>query len=136
MVVDPKISAIMTVVSNVVLEKETLRKTVNEQREPPVNCVLNAVNEDLLAEMLARDGKGQIDPSVLNAVNEDLLAEMLARDGKGQIDPSVLNVVDEGLLAEMLARDGQDMIEPSVLNAALEVTRVVAVIGVGEADEC
>ena len=101
----------MTVVSNVVLEKETLRKTVNEQREPPVNCVLNAVNEDLLAEMLARDGKGQI-------------------------DPSVLNVVDEGLLAEMLARDGQDMIEPSVLNAALEVTRVVAVIGVGEADEC
>ena len=101
----------MTAVSNVVLEKETLRKTVNKQREPLVNCALNAVKEGLLEEMLVRDGQELI-------------------------DLSVLNVVDEELLAEMLVRDGQDMIEPSVLNEALEVTRVVAVIGVGEADEC
>ena len=76
----------MTAVSNVVLEKETLRKTVNKQREHLVNCALNAVSE--------------------------------------------------GLLAEMLVKDGQDMIEPSVLNVALEVTHVVAEIGVSGVDEC
>jgi hypothetical protein len=100
----------MTAVSNVVLEKETLRKTVNKQREPLVNCALNAVSEGLLAEMLVRDGQEPIDLSVL--------------------------IVDEDLLAEMLVKDGQDMIEPSVLNVALEVTRVVAEIVVGGVDEC
>lgn len=101
----------MTAVSNVVLEKETLRKTVNKQREPLVNCALNAVSEGLLAEMQVRDGQELI-------------------------DLSVLNVVDEDLQAEMLVKDGQDMIEPSVLNVALEVTHVVAEIGVGGVDEC
>jgi len=48
-VVGPKISAIMTVVSSVVPQRETLRKTVNKQREPLVNYALNAVSEGLLA---------------------------------------------------------------------------------------
>ena len=100
----------MTAVSNVVLEKETLRKTVNKQREPLVNCALNAVSEALLAEMLVKDGQELIDLSV--------------------------QIVDEDLLAEMPVKDGQDMIEPSVLNVALEVTHVVAEIGVGGVDEC
>ena len=100
----------MTAVSNVVLEKETLRKTVNKLREPLVNCALNAVREGLLAEILVRDGQEPIDLSVL--------------------------IVDEDLLAEMLVKDGQDMIEPSVLNVALEATHVVAEVVVGGVDEC
>lgn len=100
----------MTAVSNVVLEKETPPKTVNKQREPLVNCALNVVSEGLLAEIQVRDGQELIDLSVL--------------------------IVDEDLLAEMLVKDGQDMIEPSVLNVALEVTHVVAEIGVGGVDEC
>lgn len=124
----------MTVVSSVAPEKETLQEGVKELRELLVNYVLNVAIENLLAEMLVRDDQDLIDLSV-QIVEEDPLAGMLVREDQDLIDLSV-QIAEEDLLAEMLVREDQDMTEPSALNAALEVTRVVAVIGVGGVDEC
>jgi hypothetical protein len=124
----------MTVVSSVVPERETLQEVVKELRELLVNYVLNVAIENLLAEMLVRDDQDLIDLSV-QIVEEDPLAEMLVREDQDLIDLSA-QIVEEDPLAGMLVREDQDMTEPSVLNVALEVTRVVAVIGVGGVDEC
>ena len=68
-----RISAIMTVASNVALQKETLRKTVKEEREPLVNCVQNVV-------LVQNVGP------VLSVVSEGPQAEVLVREDQGMIE--------------------------------------------------
>ena len=66
-VVGRRISAIMTVASNVARQKETLRKTVKEEKEHLVNyaqnvaLAQNVACEGLLAEVLVREGRGMIE---------------------------------------------------------------------------
>ena len=74
-----RISVIMIVASNVALQKETLQKTVKEERELLVNYVQNVVlaqNVVLVQNVVP----------VQNVVREGLLAEMLVREDQGMIE--------------------------------------------------
>ena len=117
-----RISVIMTVASNVALQKETLLKIVKEEREALVNCAPNVA----------------LAPNVVLVQNVVLAQNVVLVENVVLVQNVVLaqNVASEGLLAEVLVREDQGMTEHKEPREALEAAHVVAAIGVDGADEC